>query len=157
MNTPKLIARHFREMHEGNSMTGVHLYGLLEGVQFEQATKKVQNFHTIAELMFHINYYISAVLKVLQGGPLDAHDKFSWDCPPIESEEDWQQLLQKCRADAIAFAEHLDAMPESQMQEDFADPKYGCWHRNLMCILEHSHYHLGQIALTKKLIPTFEA
>ncbi len=152
MSTPKLIARHFREMHEGSSMTGVHLYSLLEGVTFEQAATKVHDFHTIAEFVFHINYYVAAVLKVLQGGPLDAHDKFSWDCPPINSEEDWQQLLEKCRTDAYAFAAQLEKMPENQMQQDFANAKYGNWHRNLLCILEHTHYHLGQIALTKKLV-----
>jgi hypothetical protein len=138
-------------MHEGNSMTGVHLYGQLEGVTYEQATAKVHEFHTIAEQVFHINYYISAVLKVVQGGPLDAHDKFSWDCPSINSDTDWQQLLIKCRSDADAFAKLVEAMPESQMHDDFANAKYGNWHRNLMGLLEHSHYHLGQIALIKKL------
>ena len=141
-------------MHEGQSMTGVHLYGLLEGVTFEQATATFNNFHTIAEQVYHINYYISAVLKVLQGGPLDAHDKFSWDCPVINSESDWQQLQNKCRSDAEVFAKLVEAMPEEKLQQDFADPKYGNWHRNLTSILEHSHYHLGQIALTKKLVMT---
>ncbi|MCA9252450.1 MAG: DUF1572 domain-containing protein [Phycisphaerae bacterium] len=154
MNIPQQIARHFREMHEGQSMTGVHLYGLLEGVTFEQATATFNNFHTIAEQVYHINYYISAVLKVLQGGPLDAHDKFSWDCPVINSESDWQQLQNKCRSDAEVFAKLVEAMPEEKLQQDFADPKYGNWHRNLTSILEHSHYHLGQIALTKKLVMT---
>lgn len=139
-------------MHEGGSMTGVHLYGQLEGVTFEQATKKMHDFHTIAELTYHINYYISAVVKVLQGGPLDAHDKFSFDCPPINSEDDWQQLQTKCRADAKAFAQLVEAMPEPQMDKAFANAKYGTWHRNLMGLMEHTHYHLGQIALIKKLV-----
>jgi len=41
-----------------------------------------------------------AVSKVLQGGPLDASDKYSFDYPPIGSEEDWQNLLDKIWRDA---------------------------------------------------------
>jgi len=41
-------------------------------------------------LVYHINYYVAAVLPVLQGGPLDASDKYSFDLPPIQSKEDWK-------------------------------------------------------------------
>jgi hypothetical protein len=43
-------------------------------------------------LVYHANYYVSAVLKVLQGGPPDASDKFSFTHPPIACKEDWEQL-----------------------------------------------------------------
>ena len=80
------IAENFRAMHFGPSLVGTSLKDALEGVDWEQATKEVHDLNTIAKLVFHINYYISAVLKVLKGGPLDAHDKYSYDLPPINSE-----------------------------------------------------------------------
>ena len=43
-------------------------------------------------------------------------------------------------------------MPEERFFEDMADPKYGSWYRNIHGIIEHAHYHLGQIVLLKKLI-----
>lgn len=156
MSQAAQIARHFREMHFGGNTTGVHFEGVLDGVTWEQASRRVHGFHSIATFVFHVNYYIDAVLQVLRGGPLDAHDKFSFDAPAIESADDWAQLLAKFWGDAEAFAELLEAMPDDTLWENMADPKYGNWYRNLHGIIEHSHYHLGQIALVKKLVAATE-
>jgi len=40
------------------------------------------------------------------------------------------------------------------LTDDFTDEKYGTYQRNLIGILEHSYYHLGQIVLIKKLLKT---
>ena len=108
--------------------------------------------NTIATLVFHINYYVSAVLKVLQGGPLDAHDKFSFNLPTIQSQQDWEQLKEKTFSEAEQFAALIEQLPENKLSEDFTDEKYGSYYRNLHGIIEHSHYHLGQISLLKKIL-----
>ncbi len=146
------IAKQFRDVHYGGNWTGVNLKDSLEGVTWQQATKKVHSFNTIAALVFHINYYVSAMLKVLQGGPLDAHDKYSFDLPPIQSKEDWEKLLNKTWADAENFALLVEKLPDSKLGENFADEKYGTYYRNLNGVIEHIHYHLGQIVLVKKLV-----
>lgn len=46
----------------------------------------------------------------------------------------------------------LETLDEAKLFEDFADPKYGNYYRNLHGIIEHTHYHLGQIVLIKKLL-----
>jgi hypothetical protein len=43
-------------------------------------------------------------------------------------------------------------MPDAKLTEYFSEEKYGNWYRNLHGIIEHAHYHLGQIVLLKKLI-----
>jgi hypothetical protein len=53
--------------------------------------------------------------------------------------------------DVEKLAVLLEEMPESQLWEDFVLPKYGITFRNLLGLFEHAHYHLGQIALLKKL------
>ncbi len=45
-------------------------------------------------------------------------------------------------------------LPEGKLWEDFADKKYGSYYRNLQGIIEHTHYHLGQIVLIKKMLRT---
>lgn len=152
MNLSAHIAKHFRDVHFGGNWTSVNLKDTLAGVTWQQATTQVHGFNTIAALVFHINYYVSAVLKVLQGGPLEAHDKYSFDLPPITSAEDWEKLLDKTRTDAENFANAIGQLPESKLWEDFSDKKYGNYYRNLHGIIEHIHYHLGQIALIKKLL-----
>jgi hypothetical protein len=90
---------------------------------------------------------------VLQGEPLNAKDKYSFDLPPIKSENDWQAMLEKTWNDAETFANLIERLPEEKLSETFVEEKYGNYYRNLQGIVEHVHYHLGQIVLLKKLLP----
>ena len=152
MNLPAQIAKHFRDVHFGVNWTSVNLKDSLANVTWLQATTQVYSCNTIATLVFHMNYYVAAVLKVLQGEPLDAHDKFSFDHRPIESQEDWEKLLDKTWVDAEKFASLVEQLPEKKLDENFSEEKYGTYYRNLHGILEHIHYHLGQIVLIKKIL-----
>jgi uncharacterized damage-inducible protein DinB len=146
------IAKHLREIHFGGNWTSVNLKDTLAGVSWQQATTKVYSFNTIAILVYHINYYISAVLKVVEGGPLNASDKYSFNHLPIQSQQDWEKLLEKSWTEAEKFASLIEQLPESRLVENLADEKYGSYYRNLHGIIEHSHYHLGQIVLIKKIL-----
>lgn len=130
----------------------MNLRDTLSDVTWQQATTELPGFNTIAKLTYHIHYFVSVALKVLQGGPLEGNDKLSFDCPPIRSDEDWQSLLNKCWVEAEAFAGLLEQMPEPRLWEFFTNEKYGTYYRNMHGIIEHSHYHLGQIAIIKKLL-----
>jgi len=152
MNIPVQIAKQFRDFNYGGNYTGVNLKDALEGITWEQATEKVGSFNTIAALVFHINYYISVVIKVLEGGPLEGSDKLSYDAPPIHSQKDWDNLLNTVWKDAERFASLVEQFPENKLNDAFANEKYGTWYRNLAGVIEHCHYHLGQIALIKKLL-----
>ncbi|MBD3168482.1 MAG: DUF1572 domain-containing protein [candidate division Zixibacteria bacterium] len=152
MNLTTELARHLREAHFGGSMTGVNLKDALKDVSWQQATKQIYTFNTIASLVYHMNYYVRAVLKVLKGGPLDAHDKYSFDLSPIESEDDWEDLLENVWADAEAITKSIEQMPESKLRDTFWDEKYGNYYRNIQGVIEHFHYHLGQIVLIKKIL-----
>ncbi len=152
MNVNQQIAKHFREVFFGGNWTSSNLKDHLADVTWQQATTQVYNLNTIAALVYHISYYISAVLKPLQGEPLDAHDKYSFDLPPIRSQDDWQLLLSKMWVDAEQFASLVEQLPESRLWEDFSENKYGNYYRNLLGIIEHTHYHLGQIVLIKKIL-----
>jgi hypothetical protein len=152
MNLTGQIAKHFREVHFGGNWAAVNLKDNLAGVTWEQATTQVYSLNTIAKLVYHINYYISAVLKVFQGEPLHAHDKYSFDLPPIHSRQDWENLLDKTWTDAENFANLIEQLPESKLWENLAEEKYGNYYRNIHGIIEHTHYHLGQIVLIKKII-----
>ncbi len=152
MEVTRQIAKHFREVHFGGNWTCSNLKDNLVGVTWQQATTQVYGLNTIATLVFHCNYYVSAVLKVLKGEPLNAKDELSFAHPPIHSPEDWENLLQKTWTEAEQFASLLEKLPEEKLWETFTDEKYGIYYRNLHGIIEHTHYHLGQIALIKKII-----
>jgi len=152
MNTTAQIAKHFREVHFGGNWTASNLKDQLTDINWQQATEQVGSFNTIATLVFHMNYYVSAVTKVLEGGPLIAKDAYSFDHPPITTEADWEALLNKTWNEAETFAQLIEVLPDAILWEDLTHEKYGNYYRNLHGIIEHCHYHLGQIVILKKLL-----
>jgi len=151
MNLTNQIAKHLRDVHFGGNWTDVNLKDSLAGVNWQQATTKVYSLNTIAVLVYHMNYYVTAIIRVLQGNPINASDKYSFDLPPIQSQEEWEKLLDKTWNDAEILAKLIEGLPESQLEEDFWEGKYGSYYRNLIGCVEHIHYHLGQIVLIKKM------
>ena len=152
MNLTAQTAKHFRELYFGVNWTESNLRDNLSGVTWQQATTQVYSFNTIAALVYHINYFVSVVLKVLEGGLLEGSDKYSFDHPPIQSQADWEKLLVKTWSDAEKFANLVEQLPEQKLWETFSEEKYGNYYRNIQGIIEHSHYHLGQIVLIKKML-----
>ena len=152
MSINKQIAKHFREIHFGGNWTGSGLKENLKGITWQQATINIHSLNTIAALVYHINYYVSAVLRVLKGEALNSNDKYSFDVPPIHSQNDWDQLLNKTWDDAENFAKLIEQLPDEKLWENLEDEKYGNYYRNLHGIIEHAHYHLGQIVILRKII-----
>ena len=103
-----------------------------------------------------MSYYVTALLNVLHGKPLDAKDSNSFDHPPIQSQKDWDQLLDKISTEAKEAVALIEKMDDSKLDETFVDKKYGNYFRNILGIIEHMHYHLGQIVVIKKLLFTQE-
>jgi len=152
MSLTSQIAKQFRDVHFGGNWTAVNLKEMLADISWQESTTKVYSFNTIAILVYHMNYYVSVVMKVLQGEPLNASDKFSFDHPPIQSQEDWKKLVSKTLTEAEEFASLVEQLPEPKLWEDFSENKYGNYYRNIHGIIEHCHYHLGQIVLIKKML-----
>lgn len=152
MKAIKQLAKHYREVHFGGNWTAVNLKETLADVTWEQAITKLHDLNTIAVLVFHINYYVQPIINGIDGKPLNASDKYSFDLPSITTETEWQELIQKALNDAENLAAKIEMIDESKLFEDFSDPKYGSFYRNLLGIIEHTHYHLGQISLIKKLV-----
>lgn len=124
----------------------------LSKLTWKQATHKIGSLNTIAALTFHINYYLVGVSNVFEGGKLEIRDKYSFDLKPLESEEDWQKLMNSLLSNAEKFAIHIENIPEDKLDAVFVDEKYGSYRRNIEGIIEHCYYHLGQISLLRKMI-----
>ena len=156
MNHTAHIAKHLRDVYFGQNWTSVSLQELLGDVDWKSANAQVHSFHTIAKLSFHIHYFVSAILGALHNGSLDAHDKYSFDCPPIRSDQDWQQLKETIWSDVKRLVSLIESFPDDRLEEVFVDEKYGTYYRNFQGLIEHTHYHLGQIAIIKSLLKIAE-
>ena len=137
---------------DGKWVTGTNIKSQIIDLDWKLAIKKVDSLNSIADLIFHMDYYIAGVLSVLEGGKLEIKDKFSFDYSPIKSEQDWKSLVTKFCDDSERFVEAVENLTEKDLLKTFVDKKYGNYYRNIDVIIEHSYYHFGQIMLIKKLL-----
>lgn len=153
MNSSKQLANRFREVIlNGTFIAYTNYKNELENLDWTIAVQKTGNLNTIAALVQHIHYYIAGINQVFRGGTLDIKDEFSFDFPPISSQNEWTDFLTIFWKDAEDYAQFVEELSDEKLQEFFVDEKYGTHQRNVDAMMEHAYYHLGQIVLLKKLI-----
>ncbi|HET7819746.1 MAG TPA: DUF1572 domain-containing protein [Bacteroidia bacterium] len=151
MNLTAQIAKQLRDLHFGGNWTWSSMEEHLKDLTWKQATTHVHSLNTIATLVYHMNYYLNVVSQRIQGQLLDPKHELSFSHPPIKTQKDWEDMLTKTWRDAENFAEHIEQMPEDMLWKSISD-KHGNYYRNIQGVIEHTHYHLGQIVLLKKII-----
>ena len=154
MTLNQQLAKQLRDLFLSGQWIGtnLNLKAQLDDVDVEMANAKYESLNTIALLAFHLNYYLEGVMNVFKGGTLDIKDKYSYDMLPITTQEEWETMRDNIYRNAEYFIYLVEQMQASQLADAFTDEKYGTYQRNLIGILEHSFYHLGQIVLIKKLL-----
>ena len=153
MKSTQEIANRFREIIlNGTWVANTNYKHQLADLDWKIATKQVGSFNTIATLAQHIHYYINGINNVFKGGTLEIKDKFSFDFPVMESQQDWEIFLSKFWNDSEEFAYFIEQMPDEKLDSAFVDANYGTYRRNIDAMIEHSYYHLGQIVLLKKML-----
>ena len=148
--TEQLASRLREVILSGTWVANTNFKDQLEHLDWEIATRKAGSPNTISLLAQHVHYYINGVSNVFKGEGLEIRDKYSFDFPPIESQEQWEAFLTKFWDDTEKLAQSIEQIPVEQLTENFVDEKYGTYERNIEGIIEHCYYHLGQIVLLKK-------
>ena len=152
MTKSAAIASRLREVFlDGRWVANTNYREQLENLSFQEANSKIGNLNTVAQLSYHINYYIEGLLKAYESGKLEISDKYSFDMPAIVSEEEWKIMVNKLLEDADKFATYVEKMNDAELDGPFIEEKYGTNVRNIEAVIEHSYYHLGQISLIRKL------
>ncbi len=153
MNQIKSLVNRLKEvLTEGKWITGTNFKEQIVDVHWEDAILNMHGLNSIADLTFHVNYYIAGLIIVLEGGPLEIRDKYSFDYPAIQSEEEWLNMINKFCVDAEKYIALVESLPEEKLYEFFVDEKYGNVLRNINVIVEHTYYHLGQLVIIKRMI-----
>jgi hypothetical protein len=152
MKTTQQLAKHLRDIHFGGNWTSSNFRDQLSGMSLADAEREINSLNSIALLVCHSTYYVGVLLQVLEGKPLNAKDEHSFILPQLSSQKDWDELLVRTWENAEKAADLIEKLPDSILEKPFTDEKYGTWYRNIAGIIEHMHYHLGQISLIKKLL-----
>ncbi|MCC6725252.1 MAG: DinB family protein [Saprospiraceae bacterium] len=156
MSLSTQIAKHLRDVHFGGNWCAVDLKATLADVTWQQATTNVHSLNSIYTLVFHNGYYLKLILRVMEGGPLEGNDKLSFQHPPLQSQEEWEALQAEIWANAERLAVLVEQLSDDQLLTHFSDGKYGNVSRTIGGFIEHTHYHLGQMRLIKKLVADLE-
>lgn len=153
MQLSSTLASRLQEVYlDGKWIAQTNYSNLLHEIPVDVAVKKVGSLNSITQLTYHINYYLAGLIQVLDGGELDIRDKYSFDLSPISSEEDWQQLISELLANANSFIHAVKKLSNDNLLAPFVKEEYGTYLRNIEGVIEHSYYHLGQIALIRKML-----
>ncbi|EDP69979.1 hypothetical protein FBALC1_10617 [Flavobacteriales bacterium ALC-1] len=152
MPTTKQLAKHIHQIYFGGNWTEVNIKDTVSSISWEVAIKKMDNFNSILALTYHIHYFSKVQLRVLENGVLEGKDSESYDHPEITSQLDWEALHQSMWQDAERFTELIQQLPDTILDQPFTNDKYGTYATNLLGLIEHTHYHLGQIIIINKMI-----
>ena len=79
MNLATHTAQQIREAFFGRNWTASSFKDHLGDVSWEQAITEIPTFNTIAGLVYHVNYYMEAILIVFHEGKLESSDRYSFD------------------------------------------------------------------------------
>lgn len=151
MNASKTLAHRLDEvLLSGKWIAHTNVQEQLMQTDFSEATKRCGVNNTIAQLAFHLLYYLEGLQRVIDGGPLDIKDRESFNMPAMVSASDWEALRKRYLNAASQFVRSVENMDDERLQADFVEARYGTWQRNLEGVIEHSYYHLGQMVLIRK-------
>ena len=54
--------------------------------------------------------------------------------------------------DGERLAQQIEKLDDKILSQTFQDENYGSYYRNFCGIIEHFHYHLGQIVVIKNIL-----
>lgn len=152
MTHAQILAQSLRELYFGKNWTAVNLKDTLADIEWQESKVSYQQSNTILALVYHIHYYIKVTMPVLDNQEFDAHDRYAFDHPEINSQDEWDSFIEHIFQFASIFADKVEQCSDAKIFSHMPEKKWGTLHKNIKGIVEHGYYHLGQIVLLKKLI-----
>jgi hypothetical protein len=150
MKITEAIAQHFYEVHYGDSWTDVAMKDVLKDISRQQAIQKIGDTNTIAVLVHHMNFYNTVVYDRCFGEQHEFNHEDSFVIE-INNEEDWLRLQKNYFENVERIHQAILSMDEEKLFTVRSNNQ-NTFYKNLHGLIEHIHYHLGQLSLLKKII-----
>lgn len=146
------IATHITDCFDGKNWTDINIANTLQDVNWQQAQQQTAaSQNTIAALLHHIYYWNGVMMERIKGNNPEVPDANGFDVSELKNENDWNNLKEITHQSFIQLADAVKSFPEEKLSETYAAGK-SSYYKNFQGIVEHAHYHLGQIVILKKLI-----
>jgi len=149
MDEAKLLYDQIETTFRGKSWHGPNMIQVLEGVSVDKARlRPLSERHSIWELVNHMNYWMLAALKGLNGEEVPKPVSVE-DWPPIgETAEEWRASVAELERTVNAILNALMGFSANRLEENVSGRDYN-YRILLHGVLHHNLYHMGQIAVLR--------
>jgi uncharacterized damage-inducible protein DinB len=135
----------------GKAWHGPAVLEILEGVTAEQAAAHpVAGSHSIWELALHIEAWLRACRRRLQGERAQLGDAEDWPAITATDEKAWQQTLESIKQAHDELSSAILLLDDSRLDQPIIEGMSSVY-VTLHGVIQHSLYHAGQIAILKKV------
>ena len=151
MNLPEQIAENLLQVFEGGNWTEVSIAEVLSDVNYIEASTKTQaSQNTIASLVHHLKFWNGVIYQRIQNLDPKIPEINGFDVDVLTTESDWQVLIADTKHSFTELAEIIRRFPPERLDTPTNFGK-STFRKNLLGIVEHAYYHLGQMVVIKKL------
>jgi len=140
----KIIAS-VRDVYDGNPWYGSSVMAVLSKIPVDNVNKKIQNSHSVIELVLHMTSWRKFVIHKLQGD--ESHEVSAESNFPAGS--DWAAALANLQESQNNLLMAMASFDNKNLENQVPNRKYS-FSKLLNGIVQHDIYHLGQIAMITK-------
>jgi uncharacterized damage-inducible protein DinB len=142
----QIIAQHLDNIYQGEPWFGESLQTKLKNVSEESAFKQpVNNKHSIAEILSHMEYWRKRFALEVQGKiPPEFSESENWPSIGDLKKLGWKKLQTSFDETHQELVGLLKKSNGKQLSEELIG--------NLNGLVDHDIYHLGQIGIVKSLV-----
>lgn len=148
-----LFASQFAANYDGQPWYGDSFYDILEKVKPAMAYwQPKRNAHSIAQLVSHIIYWRSALIKRLEGDleyRPSMKSEFNWRSNEQLKKTGWKSLRKSLDESQFKLLSVLSNQKDSLLKKKYTEK--ASFFDLINGILQHDLYHLGQIAYLKSI------
>jgi uncharacterized damage-inducible protein DinB len=136
----------------------VDLIACVEDIGTDVAQRRIDGFpHSIADLVFHMNYWMSYELRRIRGERPNYPEHNAESFPPPGAAQDWDRLkrdLAWLLSEFTTLAQSPHAELDRQIETILEGDKKvaGTLEAVLYQIIAHNSYHTGQIATLRRAL-----
>jgi uncharacterized damage-inducible protein DinB len=135
----------------------------VEDISADVAAKQIAGFpHSIAQLVFHMNYWMDYELKRIRGERPEypEHNAESFPASSFMNDGDWDRLRREFAGFFAEFTQ-LAGSPRAELERQIesihaADQKVASTLEAVITqMIAHNSYHVGQIAMIRRALGTW--
>lgn len=153
--TLKALIHQFKFVFDRSPWYGESVMTKLAGITAEEAFYKPKpEVHSIYEVVQHMLAWRIYALHILEGDleyDIEVNSHKDWSVLPQASQEAWADLVASLKSNQTHLLRKLAEADDELLTETVPRREFTYDHM-LQGIIHHDIYHLGQIALLKKLI-----